>query len=208
MQPLQCSVRNLVFATCSKFNATCHRTTNKQALWPSQTGGKPFYIPAHTRRAHKQALTSLMSLTHPFLLFRTPYSVFLMHRRTDLWGPDGTSEFTLRRPEIDSLPTSALEFDPDRFIDDRLHKYLTPNPFIFLPFNAGPRICLGQQVYSSLSISPSFSSILCTVRISRNIFFPHSAPPECCYYHDGSGRTAPFFSAPSELGRCSWSEGN
>ncbi|THV01190.1 cytochrome P450 [Dendrothele bispora CBS 962.96] len=55
------------------------------------------------------------------------YSVFLMHRRKDLWGPD------------------ALEFDPDRFLDDRLHKYLTPNPYIFLPFNAGPRICLGQQ---------------------------------------------------------------
>jgi hypothetical protein len=40
----------------------------------------------------------------------------------------------------------AHEFDPDRFLDDRLKKYLTPNPFIFLPFNAGPRICLGQQV--------------------------------------------------------------
>jgi cytochrome P450 len=39
----------------------------------------------------------------------------------------------------------ALEFDPDRFIDERLQKYLIPNPFIFLPFNAGPRICLGQQ---------------------------------------------------------------
>ncbi|KAK0202674.1 cytochrome P450 [Desarmillaria ectypa] len=58
---------------------------------------------------------------------RVVYSVFLMHRRTDLWGPD------------------ALEFDPDRFLDSRLHKYLTPNPFIFVPFNAGPRICLGQQ---------------------------------------------------------------
>ncbi|KAI9572477.1 cytochrome P450 [Boletus coccyginus] len=45
----------------------------------------------------------------------------------DLWGPD------------------ADLFDPDRFLDERLHKYLTPNPFIFLPFNAGPRICLGQQ---------------------------------------------------------------
>lgn len=44
----------------------------------------------------------------------------------------------------------ALDFDPDRWLDERLHKYLTPNPFIFLPFNAGPRICLGQQVLSFL----------------------------------------------------------
>ncbi|PBK98056.1 cytochrome P450 monooxygenase pc-3 [Armillaria gallica] len=55
------------------------------------------------------------------------FSTFLMNRRTDLWGPD------------------ALEFDPDRFLDSRLNKYLTPNPYIFVPFNAGPRICLGQQ---------------------------------------------------------------
>ncbi|KAF5354121.1 hypothetical protein D9756_007165 [Leucocoprinus leucothites] len=40
---------------------------------------------------------------------------------------------------------NALEFDPDRFLDERLHKYLVPNPFIFCPFNAGPRICPGQQ---------------------------------------------------------------
>ncbi|CAA7262232.1 unnamed protein product [Cyclocybe aegerita] len=55
------------------------------------------------------------------------YAVVNMQRRTDLWGPD------------------AHTFDPDRFLDERLHKYLTPNPFIFCPFNAGPRICLGQQ---------------------------------------------------------------
>ncbi|CAE6505159.1 unnamed protein product [Rhizoctonia solani] len=56
-----------------------------------------------------------------------PYSVLHMHRRKDLWGPD------------------AEEFDPERWLDERLKKYVTPNPFIFLPFNAGPRICLGQQ---------------------------------------------------------------
>ncbi|KDQ21154.1 hypothetical protein BOTBODRAFT_149912 [Botryobasidium botryosum FD-172 SS1] len=55
------------------------------------------------------------------------YSVLLMHRDPSLWGPD------------------SLEFDPERWIDSRLKKYVTPNPFIFLPFNAGPRICLGQQ---------------------------------------------------------------
>ncbi|TFK23190.1 cytochrome P450 monooxygenase pc-1 [Coprinopsis marcescibilis] len=64
----------------------------------------------------------------------TPYGPILIHTRKDLWGPD------------------ADEFDPDRFIDDRVRKYLVPNPFIFIPFNAGPRICLGQQfAYNQVS---------------------------------------------------------
>ncbi|KAG9076090.1 hypothetical protein FRC06_009714 [Ceratobasidium sp. 370] len=50
-----------------------------------------------------------------------------MHVRKDLWGPD------------------ADEFDPERWLDERYKKYVLPNPFIFLPFSAGPRICLGQQ---------------------------------------------------------------
>jgi len=62
------------------------------------------------------------------------WAPFLMHRRKDLWGFD------------------ADEFDPDRFIDERLKKYLVANPFIFLPFGAGPRICLGQQyAYNEMS---------------------------------------------------------
>ena len=47
------------------------------------------------------------------------------------------------------IALTAMKFDPDRFIDDRLRKYLMRNPFIFVPFNAGPRICLGQQASSS-----------------------------------------------------------
>lgn len=69
-----------------------------------------------------------------------------MHRRTELWGPDGTvslSNFRMQCP-LTSSPL-ALEFDPERWLDNRLKTYLTHNPFIFLPFNAGPRICLGQQ---------------------------------------------------------------
>ncbi|KAH9832996.1 cytochrome P450 [Rhodofomes roseus] len=62
------------------------------------------------------------------------YSVWAMHRREEYWGPD------------------AQEYDPDRFLDERVNRYLTPNPFIFLPFNAGPRICLGQQfAYNEMS---------------------------------------------------------
>ncbi|KAI6003546.1 cytochrome P450 [Pisolithus orientalis] len=104
------------------FNA---RTSAEAAVWPGVNGGPPIYIPPNAR---------------------TPYSVFLMHRREDLWGPD------------------AEIFDPDRFLDERL-KYLTSNPFIFLPFNAGPRICLGQQfAYNEMSfflvrLLQTFSSI-------------------------------------------------
>ncbi|CDO68134.1 hypothetical protein BN946_scf185003.g6 [Trametes cinnabarina] len=71
-----------------------------------------------------------------FVPAQTPigYSVFLMHRRKDYWGPD------------------AEKFDPDRWLDERLNKYFTANPFIFVPFNAGPRICLGQQfAYNEMS---------------------------------------------------------
>ncbi|KAK0191618.1 cytochrome P450 monooxygenase pc-3 [Armillaria mellea] len=83
------------------------RACKNGAVWRSKTpGSQDYYIPPKTRIV---------------------YSVFLMHRREDLWGPD------------------AQSFDPDRFLDDRAQRYLTGNPFIFLPFNAGPRICLGQQ---------------------------------------------------------------
>lgn len=90
------------------------RESVNETVWPSQQPGtQPWYIPAKTQ---------------------VSYSVFVMHRRKDLWGPD------------------AEEFDPDRFLDERLKKYLLPNNFIFLPFNAGPRICLGQQfAYNEMS---------------------------------------------------------
>lgn len=83
--------------------------------------------------------------------FRLSYSVLLMHRRTDLWGPDGKSTPFVCICVLDSIGPRALalEFDPDRWLDERVKKYLIPNPFIFLPFNAGPRICLGQQVCRS-----------------------------------------------------------
>ncbi|KIK16467.1 hypothetical protein PISMIDRAFT_15794 [Pisolithus microcarpus 441] len=89
------------------------RTSTEAVVLPGVNGGPPIYIPPNTH---------------------VPYSVFLMQRRKDLWGPD------------------ADIFDPDRFIDERL-EYLTSNPFIFVPFNAGPRICLGQQfAYNEMSI--------------------------------------------------------
>ncbi|KAI0799694.1 cytochrome P450 monooxygenase pc-3 [Irpex lacteus] len=93
-------------------------------------------VPWNVRFNVSDAVVSTSEGTKIFLPAGTSvtYSVYRMHRRKDYWGPD------------------AEEFDPDRFIDHRLHKYLTSNPFIFLPFNAGPRVCLGQQfAYNEMS---------------------------------------------------------
>ncbi|KAF8301042.1 cytochrome P450 [Clavulina sp. PMI_390] len=54
------------------------------------------------------------------------FSTLHMHRDLELWGPD------------------ALEFDPTRWLDERM-ACVVANPFIYLPFGAGPRICPGQQ---------------------------------------------------------------
>ncbi|KAJ7169166.1 cytochrome P450 monooxygenase pc-1 [Mycena crocata] len=86
------------------------RQAAEDTVWPSpDPNEKPLYIPAGVGIV---------------------YSVMLMHRRTDLWGPD------------------ANLFNPERFMDNRRKRH----PFQFLPFNAGPRICLGQQfAYNEMS---------------------------------------------------------
>ncbi|KAI1783318.1 cytochrome P450 [Ganoderma leucocontextum] len=116
------------------------RYTIKGMTWKSTQPGQPdFYIPPRTRCL---------------------YSVLLMHRRKDLWGPD------------------ALSFDPERFIDERVQKYLVPNPFIFLPFNAGPRICLGQQfAYNEISFMlVRLLQRFATVKLRQDAH-PASMPP-------------------------------
>lgn len=49
------------------------------------------------------------------------YNVFAMHRRTDLWGSD------------------ARSFRPERWEENAKHGWE------YLPFNGGPRICLGRE---------------------------------------------------------------
>ncbi|TFK26990.1 cytochrome P450 monooxygenase pc-1 [Coprinopsis marcescibilis] len=113
------------------------RESINETTWVSpDPNQKPLYIPAGTK---------------------TGYSVFMMHRRKELWGPD------------------AEEFDPDRFLDERVKKYLVKNSFIFLPFNAGPRICLGQQyAYNEMS----FMMIRLMQNFSGASFHQDSVPPE------------------------------
>ncbi|KAF8217153.1 CYP63 cytochrome P450 monooxygenase-like protein [Mycena galopus ATCC 62051] len=110
-------------------------------VWPSpDPNEKSLYIPAGSK---------------------IPYSVFMMHRRKDLWGPD------------------AEEFSPDRFLDERLQTYLLKNNFQFLPFNAGPRVCLGQNfAYNDMGfmitrLLQAFSSF----SLDEAAFSPEGRPP-------------------------------
>jgi cytochrome P450 len=100
----------------------------------------------------------------------------------------------------------ALEFDPDRFLDERVHKYLVPNPFIFLPFNAGPRICLGQQVCATqVPCCPdvyldqfayneaSFMLVRLVQEFSKIELVPEAQPPDSlppAHWVKGPGRKA------------------
>ena len=55
------------------------------------------------------------------------YSTLSMQRRPDLYPPAS-----------DTFPDPAL-FSPDRW------DHWTPKPWHFVPFNGGPRICIGQN---------------------------------------------------------------
>ena len=91
----------------------------------------------------------------------------------------------------------AAHFDPDRFLDERLGQYLTPNPLIFMPFNVGPRICPGRQV----RLSSRLHAYRRLTRSSSRTRSPHSCSP--VYYrtfqHSNSLST---HRARSVLARC------
>ena len=83
----------------------------------------------------------------------------------------------------------AHEFDPDRFLDGRVKQYLVPNPFIFLPFNAGPRICLGQRfAYNEAStVIARISQAFKEIRFDMDANPEAKPPPE---WASGAGRKA------------------
>ena len=92
-------------------------------------------VPVNTRTAHKTTFLPTgggPDRSSPVLIRRgenVAYCIYAMHRRKDLYGDD------------------AEEFRPERWDDKNLPLYRdkTTAAWGFLPFNGGPRVCLGQE---------------------------------------------------------------
>ena len=110
------------------------------------------------------------------------WNLYSMHRRTDIYGED------------------AEEFKPERWLDEDGKKGIRPG-WAFLPFNGGPRICIGQQFalyetsYILIRLLQEFSAIesresgpwrenltvrkLLVYPLLLNILTPFRSPAQC-----------------------------
>ncbi|KAF8514030.1 cytochrome P450 [Gautieria morchelliformis] len=121
-------------------------------------------VPFNIRRCvSSSVLPSPLSKSAPFSV--TPgvsitYSPLLIQRRIDVWGQ------------------SASIFDPQRWLREgpKIH---VSDPFAFLPFNGGPRMCLGQQFaynecsYFVIRMLRTFKSL----HLAPDVQPPESLPP-------------------------------
>lgn len=92
-------------------------------------------VPVNTRTAHRTTVLPVgggPNLESPVLIRKgenVAFCVYAMHRRTDLYGAD------------------AEKFRPERWEDETLPIFQSAvnRQWGYLPFNGGPRVCLGRK---------------------------------------------------------------
>lgn len=100
-------------------------------------------VPVNTRTAVKTTILPTgggPDGLSPVLIRRgenVAYLIYAMHRRKDLYGDD------------------AEEFKPERWEDQSLPLYTdaTTSTWGYLPFNGGPRVCLGSKYFMILALN-------------------------------------------------------
>ncbi|KAM5466660.1 hypothetical protein MauCBS54593_005917 [Microsporum audouinii] len=83
---------------------------------------------------------------------RILYSTMAMQRRRDLYDPPPSASSS---PEEKAKPW----YDPHEFHPERWTSGWQPKPWHFIPFNGGPRICLGQQ-FATIEMGYTITRIL------------------------------------------------
>jgi cytochrome P450 len=99
---------------------------------------------------------------------RILYSTMIMQRRPDLYSDDNGRPLPPKStPETEKVPT---QHHPGKWIPERWVSGWQPRPWQFIPFNGGPRICIGQQFamlemgYTIARIFQSFQSVYAVPR--------------------------------------------
>ncbi|PLN77217.1 cytochrome P450 [Aspergillus taichungensis] len=121
------------------------------------SGRKPSYMDLKEMKYLNAVLNETMRM-YPVVPFNVRFS---LHDTTlpRGGGPDGRGPVGVRAdtrviystmimqrdPELYDPPGSPHYFDPGRWIPERWQSGWQPKPWHFIPFNGGPRICIGQQ---------------------------------------------------------------
>ncbi|KAL1956509.1 hypothetical protein VTO42DRAFT_7072 [Malbranchea cinnamomea] len=91
---------------------------------------------------------------------RILYSTMAMQRRPELYDPPPSSS-----------RGDAPYYDPRLFCPDRWVSGWQPKPWQFIPFNGGPRICLGQQ-FAMIEMGYTVTRIFQTFKEVRGVGHP------------------------------------